>query len=122
MAFAATGVGEVTEPAAAGDVRILAVTSDEPVEGVDAPTLKDEGVDLVFTNWRGIVAAPGITEDETAALRRHDHRDARQRRLEEGRSRTRAGPTRSSPATSSARYLTDESKRVESVLSELGLA
>src|SRR3712207_2025945 len=36
--FAATGVGEVTEAAAAGDVRILAVTSEEPVEGVDAPT------------------------------------------------------------------------------------
>ena len=47
VAFAATGVGEVTESAAAGDVRILAVTSEEPVEGVDAPTLKDEGVDLV---------------------------------------------------------------------------
>ena len=37
VAFAATGVGEVAESAAAGDVRILAVTSEEPVEGVDAP-------------------------------------------------------------------------------------
>src|SRR4051812_41791044 len=39
--FAATGIGEVAESAANGDVRILAVTSDTPVEGVDAPTLKD---------------------------------------------------------------------------------
>src|SRR4051794_11563719 len=61
VAFAATGVGEVTESADAGKVRILAVTSEEPVDGVDAPTLKDEGVDLVFTNWRGIVAAPDIS-------------------------------------------------------------
>src|SRR5688572_6790115 len=65
VAFAATGVGEVTESAASGDVRILAVTSEEAVEGVDAPTLTDAGVDLVFANWRGIVAAPGITEEET---------------------------------------------------------
>src|SRR5215213_1913866 len=63
--FAATGVGEITEAAAAGDVRILAVTTDEPVEGVDAPTLQDEGVDLTFTNWRGIAAAPEITDEET---------------------------------------------------------
>jgi tripartite-type tricarboxylate transporter receptor subunit TctC len=62
--FAATGVGEVTESAEAGDVRILAVTSEEPVEGVDAPTLQDEGVDLTFTNWRGIVAAPDITDEQ----------------------------------------------------------
>src|ERR671912_2529201 len=33
--FAATGVGEVTESAEAGGVRILAVTSEEAVEGVD---------------------------------------------------------------------------------------
>ncbi len=56
VAFAATGVGEVAEQAKAGEVKILAVTSEEPVEGVDAPTLKEPGVDMVFTNWRGIVA------------------------------------------------------------------
>src|SRR5687767_6615499 len=63
LAFAATGISEVTESAAAGDVRILAVTTEEAVEGVDAPTLTDEGVDLVFTNWRGVVAAPEITAE-----------------------------------------------------------
>ena len=84
MKFAATGIGEVAESAAAGDVRILAVTSEEAVEGVDAPTLTDEGVDLVFANWRGIVAPPGLTDDRDAEVGRRDHRDARQRRLEEG--------------------------------------
>jgi putative tricarboxylic transport membrane protein len=63
--FAATGVGEVAESAAGGDVRILAVTSEEPVEGIDAPTLQEAGVDLTFTNWRGIVAPPGISEEQT---------------------------------------------------------
>ena len=59
VAFAATGVGEVAEQAKAGDVKILAVTSADPVEGVDAPTLKSLGVDMEFTNWRGIVGPPG---------------------------------------------------------------
>ena len=100
--FAATGIGEVAEPAAAGDVRILAVTSEEPVEGVDAPTLTDEGIDLVFANWRGIVAPPGLNDADTTEVGRRGHQDARQRGLEEGAGGPAAGPTPSSPATSSA--------------------
>jgi putative tricarboxylic transport membrane protein len=121
IAFAATGVGEVTESAAAGDVRILAVTTDEPVEGVDAPTLQDEGIDLTFTNWRGIVAAPEITEDETQRFvdmitEMHDS-DAWQQVLED-QGWTDAFET----GDDFSSYLSDESERVEGVLSELGLA
>jgi putative tricarboxylic transport membrane protein len=119
--FAATGIGEVSEPAAAGQVRILAVTSDEPVEGVDAPTLKDEGVDLTFTNWRGIVAAPGITDDETQRfvdmITEMHGSDAWQQVLED------QGWTDSFVTGDEFNsYLDDESKRVQGVLSELGLA
>ena len=119
--FAATGIGEVSEPAAAGQVRILAVTSDEPVEGVDAPTLKDEGVDLTFTNWRGIVAAPGITDDETQRfvdmITEMHGSDAWQQVLED------QGWTDSFVTGDEFNsYLDDESKRVQDVLSELGLA
>jgi putative tricarboxylic transport membrane protein len=64
VSFAATGIGEVAEQAKAHDVKILAVTSADKVEGVDAPTLKSLGVDLVFTNWRGIVAPPGLPDDK----------------------------------------------------------
>jgi putative tricarboxylic transport membrane protein len=121
IAFAATGISEVTESAAAGDIRILAVTTDEPVEGVDAPTLQDESIDLVFTNWRGIVAAPEITEDETQRFidmitEMHDS-DAWQQVLQD-QGWTDAFET----GDDFSSYLTDESERVESVLSGLGLA
>jgi len=66
VAFAATGVSEVAEQAKNGDVRILAVTSPDPVEGIDAPTLKSLGVDMEFTNWRGIVAPPGLSDAKKA--------------------------------------------------------
>ncbi len=92
IAFATTGVGEVAEQAKAGDVKILAVTSEQPVEGVDAPTLAEEGVDLVFTNWRGIVAAPGISDeraDQFVELLNGLHESDEWRR----RWRTTAGPT-----------------------------
>jgi putative tricarboxylic transport membrane protein len=119
--FAATGVGEVTEAAAAGDVRILAVTSEEPVEGVDAPTLQDEGVDLTFTNWRGVVAAPGISDEERqrfvdAFTEMHDS-EAWQAVLEE-QGWTDAFVT----GDDFTEYLQSESERVEGVLTELGLA
>ena len=119
--FAATGISEVTESAAAGDVRILAVTTDEPVEGVDAPTLQDENIDLVFTNWRGVVAAPEITDEETQRFvdmmtEMHDS-DAWKQVLED-QGWTDAFVT----GDEFGSYLDEESQRVESVLSELGLA
>jgi putative tricarboxylic transport membrane protein len=120
VAFAATGVGEVAESAASGDVRILAVTSEEPVEGVDAPTLTEEGVDLVFANWRGIVAAPGISEEQTQkfvdTLTEMHGSDAWQQVLED-QGWTDAFITGDEFGT----FLTEESDRVEGVMSELGL-
>jgi putative tricarboxylic transport membrane protein len=120
VAFAATGIGEVTEPAASGDVRILAVTSEEPVEGVDAPTLTEEGVDLTFTNWRGIVAPPEITEEQAQRhidliTEVHDS-EAWQQVLED------QGWTDAFMAGDEfGSFLDEESQRVEGVLSELGL-
>ena len=32
------------------------------------PTLVESGIDLVFTNWRGLVAPPGISEERQAEL------------------------------------------------------
>ena len=120
VAFAATGIGEVTEPAASGDVRILAVTSEQPVEGVDAPTLTESGVDLTFTNWRGIVAAPDISEEQ--AQRQVDlitqiHDSEAWQQVLEDQGWTDAFITGDEFGT----FLGEESQRVQGVLSELGL-
>ncbi|MEO6018859.1 MAG: tripartite tricarboxylate transporter substrate-binding protein [Knoellia sp.] len=65
IAFGASGFGEFLDQVKAGEVRVLAVTSEKPVEALaDVKTLKDQGIDLVFTNWRGIVAPPGITAED----------------------------------------------------------
>lgn len=68
IAFGASGFGEFLDQVEAGDVRVLAVTSDKPIEALkDVKTLKDQGIDLVFTNWRGIVAPPGISDADKKA-------------------------------------------------------
>ena len=38
------------------------------VQGVDAPTLKEGGINLDIINWRSVVAPPGITPDQRKAL------------------------------------------------------
>ncbi|QWT25259.1 tripartite tricarboxylate transporter substrate binding protein [Subtercola sp. PAMC28395] len=68
LKFAASGYGEFLEQVKSGDLRVLAVTSKERVPVIDAPTLTEQGVDLVFTNWRGLLAAPGLSDAETARL------------------------------------------------------
>lgn len=51
-----------------GSLRALAISAPEPVESIDLPTLIELGYDVSLTNWRGIVAPPGITDDQKAEL------------------------------------------------------
>ena len=60
--------GELIDQIEAGQLRVLAVSSDERVEGVDAPTLKESGIDLTFANWRGVLAPPGISDEARQSM------------------------------------------------------
>ncbi|CRK56074.1 Tricarboxylate transport protein TctC [Alloactinosynnema sp. L-07] len=68
VAFGVSGVGEYADQVKAGELRVLAVTGPKRVSGIDAPTLKESGVDVEFTNWRGVVAPPGISDQDRDAL------------------------------------------------------
>jgi putative tricarboxylic transport membrane protein len=62
-----TGFSEAVEMAKAGEVKIIGVTSAERVDAFpDAPTLKEQGIDSEFVNWRGFFAAPGLPDDMRA--------------------------------------------------------
>ncbi|MEV8441569.1 tripartite tricarboxylate transporter substrate binding protein [Actinosynnema sp. NPDC051121] len=68
VAFGVSGVGEYRDQIEAGQIRVLAVTSGSRLPGVDAPTLRESGVDVEFNNWRGVVAPPGIGDADRARL------------------------------------------------------
>lgn len=68
VAFGVSGISEYLDQIEAGELRVLAVTGKERVDGVDAPTLQEAGIDVEFTNWRGIVAPPGISDADRKAL------------------------------------------------------
>jgi len=64
-----SGVGEFSEQIDAGKLRALAVSSAEPAELLpDAPTLVDEGVEIELTNWRGLLAPGGISDEDKTAV------------------------------------------------------
>lgn len=70
VAMGISGVSEFTDQVKAGKLRGLAVSGGTPVTGFDAPTLKEAGVAVELTNWRGIVAAPGIDDATRTALQK----------------------------------------------------
>lgn len=63
-----SGYGEFQSQVESGDLRILAVTSEERIDGIDAPTLKESGLDVVLQNWRSISAAPGLSDEQVAVI------------------------------------------------------
>jgi putative tricarboxylic transport membrane protein len=63
-----SGVSEFSEQVKAGKMRALAVSGASRVDGLDAPTLKEVGIDVELVNWRGVFGAPGLTAPQTAAL------------------------------------------------------
>jgi putative tricarboxylic transport membrane protein len=68
IAAGTSGLGEYVDQIEAGEVRVLAVSGEQRVAGVDAPTLKEAGVNLTFTNWRGVLAPPGISDEARQSL------------------------------------------------------
>ena len=63
-----SGYSEFAEYIKAGKMRAIGVTSEKRLPGINVPTLKESGYDVVLGNWRGVYGGPGITAEQRAAL------------------------------------------------------
>lgn len=68
VAAGVSGYGEFAEQVKAGKLRVLAISADKRQDGIDAPTLKEQGIDVELFNWRGVFAPPGVSDADRAAM------------------------------------------------------
>ena len=63
-----SGYSEFAEYIKTGKMRAIAVTADARIKGVDVPTLKEQGINVVIGNWRGVYGAGGISPEQRKGL------------------------------------------------------
>jgi putative tricarboxylic transport membrane protein len=115
-----SGVSEFADQVEAGEMRWLAVSGEEPPEGVDAPTITDAGFDVVVENWRGVMGAPDLSDADRQAVvdlitEMHDS-DGWQAALEEN-----GWSDFFMAGDEFAGFLDEEQTRITEVLTEIGL-
>jgi putative tricarboxylic transport membrane protein len=66
VAAGVSGLSEFSEHIKSGRMRALGVSGAEREEGI--ATLKEQGVNVVLGNWRGVFGAPGITPAQRDGL------------------------------------------------------
>jgi len=63
-----SGLSEFLPHIQSGRMRAIAVTSEQRLPGHNIPTLREQGIDVVIGNWRGVYGASGLTPAQRAAL------------------------------------------------------
>ena len=116
-----SGVSELQPQVDAGTLRAIAVSGDERDDSMpEVPTLKESGIDVTLTNWRGVVAPKGLTAAQRDGLTKivvdmtetDSWQDALKR--EGWTDELQTGPE-------FATFVDDEVTRVNKVVAELGI-
>jgi putative tricarboxylic transport membrane protein len=113
------GLAEFAPQLEAGTLRALAISSGERLPGVDIPTLREQGVNVEFENWRSLVAPPGITPADRAHLESVMRALVRSPSWRESLARYR-WLDRYLDGDAFARFVDAEEARVRSILKKLG--
>jgi len=118
-----SGLAEFEGQIEEGELRVLAVSGEErqpqPVLA-DVPTLTESDIDLVFLNWRGVLAPPGISDerqDELIAYLQEMHDSDDWQQVLEDNGWTDAFIT----GDEFGDFLVEQDERVSSTLIDLGL-
>jgi putative tricarboxylic transport membrane protein len=121
VAAGISGYGEFSEQVAAGTLRLLAISAGERQQGIDAPTLKEQGIDVELFNWRGVFAPPEVSaEDKDAMIK------LVQSMADSASWKEQLGKRNWTPILLTgddfAKFLAEDAARVEGILKDLGLA
>lgn len=115
-----SGVSEYEGQIRAGKLRAIGVSSTQRLPEVDVPTFKEQGIDLVLTNWRSVFAAPGISDAQKAELSDLVARLVKSNTWKDIL-KQKGWDDAYLPADQFAKFLTDEQARVAGVMKTVGL-
>lgn len=113
------GLAEFAPQIEAGTVRVLGISSNERLLGFDAPTLREQGVDVELENWRSVVAPPAISGADHARLETTIAAMVRSAAWQDAMKRYRWND-RYLGSDDFARFQESEEARVQAVLRKLG--
>ena len=116
-----SGWGEFSEQVKAGKLRAIGISADKRQDGIDVPTLKEQGIDVELFNWRGVFAPPGISAAQRASLTDLFTRMARSPAWVEVL-KQREWTDTFLAGEPFERYVETEMQRVTAILKDLGLA
>ena len=121
VAAGISGYGEFGEQIKAGKLRVLAISSDKRIDGIDAPTLKEQGIDVEVFNWRGVFAPPGVNDAQrNAMIAMVEKLAASQEWADICKRQEWTRITLMGPAY--GKFITEETARIGGILKEIGLA
>jgi putative tricarboxylic transport membrane protein len=121
VAAGISGYGEFAEQIKAGKLRLIAISADKRQPGIEAPTLKDEGIDVELFNWRGVFAPPGVNDAQRQAMIALMEKMAASPQWAEA-CKTRDWTQITLLGDQYKAFLEAETARIEGILRELGLA
>ncbi len=113
------GLAEFASQIEAGTVRVLALSGPERVAGVDAPTLREAGVNVELENWRSVVAPPGVSAADKERLEGVIDAMVRSEPWRKALAQYR-WTDRYLRGEAFARFVVDEETRVQAILRKLG--
>ena len=121
VAAGISGYGELVEQIKASKLRLLAISSDKRQPGIEAPTLREAGIDVELFNWRGVFAPPGVSEAQrTAMIALVEKMAASKEWAQECEKRDWTQITLTGDKYKA--FLEAETARIEGILKEIGLA
>lgn len=116
-----SGYGEWQGQIESGDLRALAISYPEPIEGIEAQPLKAQGLDIELVNWRGIFAGPDISDENKAVLSDAVEKTVKSPEWQEIL-QARGWSDYYAPSDEFTTFIASETDRVHEVLSSIGLA
>jgi len=115
-----SGWGEYEGQIKAGKLRAIGLSSEKRLAGNDVPTLKEGGLDVVTTNWRSVMAPPGLSDADKKkladAIEKTVKSDAWKEILKQ-----KGWDDAYMPADQFANFLKQEQARVTEVMKAIGL-